>query len=175
MPMKARKISTSELREKTIEMLKERGIELKDIAEIVQTVQAKYTPNLTIELAIHNIERVLQKREVCNAILTGLALDKLAEQGLLPSPIQEIIMTDEPLYGIDEVIPLSIINIYGSIGSTTFGFLDREKIGLIKRLDEMEGHVHTFADDIVCAIAAAAASRIAHRSRDMEDNVEKGS
>lgn len=175
MPMEARKISTTELRQETVNMLNERGIELVDIAEIVIAVQKKYSPDLTIDLAIHNIERVLQKREVCNAILTGLALDKLAEQGLLPSPIQEIIMTDEPLYGIDEVIPLSIINVYGSIGSTTFGFLDREKIGIIKKLDEMKGTVHTFADDIVCAIAAAAASRIAHRGRDLEDDVDKGS
>ncbi|AEO93326.1 phosphatidylglycerophosphatase A [Bacillus phage G] len=175
MPMKARKITTTELRSKTIETLEERGITLHDIAEIVVTIQKRYSPDLTIDVAIHNILRVLQKREVCNAILTGLALDKLAEQNLLPSPIQEIIMSDEPLYGIDEVIPLSIINIYGTIGFTSFGYLDKEKIGIIKKLDEMEDTVHTFADDIVCAIAAAAASRVAHRSRDIEDNVEKGS
>jgi phosphatidylglycerophosphatase A len=60
--------------------------------------------------------------------------------------------------------------VYGSIGLTNFGFLDKEKFGIIKKLDEHEGEeVHTFMDDIVCALAAAAASRIAHRTRDIQE------
>ncbi len=117
-----------------------------------------------MEICMENLMAVLSKREIIHAVLTGIALDELAEKKLLPSPLQEIIENDEPLYGIDEILPLSIVNVYGSIGLTNFGYLDKEKIGIIKKLD-MEKHtvsVNTFLDDLVAALAAAAASRIAH-------------
>ena len=57
---------------------------------------------------------VLNKREIVHAVLTGIALDQLAEKKLLPEPLQYLVETDEPLYGIDEIIPLSIVNVYGS-------------------------------------------------------------
>lgn len=63
----------------------------------------------------------------------------------LPEPLQHLVETDEPLYGIDEIIPLSIVNVYGSIGLTNFGYLDKEKFGIIRELDEgRPGEVHTF-------------------------------
>ena len=108
---------------------------------------------------------VLSKREVCHAILTGIALDEMAEKNLLEDPLLTIVKNDEGLYGIDEIIPLSIVNIYGSIGLTNFGYLDKEKLGIIKDLDENKNpktEVNTFMDDIVAALAAAAASRLAH-------------
>lgn len=86
-----------------------------------------------------------------------------------PEPLQHLVETDEPLYGIDEIIPLSIVNVYGSIGLTNFGYLDKEKIGIIKELDESPDGIHTFLDDIVAALAAAAASRIAHTHQDLQD------
>ena len=167
------KYTIDEMVKITKSMLVERGVKIKDIAEIVLEIQKKYLPTLTLEECMHNVERVLDKREIIHAVLTGLALDTLAEKKLLPQPLQHLIETDEPLYGIDEIIPLSIVNVYGSIGLTNFGYLDKEKIGIIKSLDEHEGEqVHTFLDDIVCAIAAAAASRLAHRARDIEDGRE---
>ena len=84
---------------------------------------------------------------------------------MLDEPLQSIVEKDEGLYGIDEILPLGITNLYGSIGLTNFGYLDKEKIGIIKELDERKKtgrEVTTFADDIVAAIAAAAASRVAH-------------
>ncbi|MBD8068085.1 phosphatidylglycerophosphatase A [Bacillus sp. PS06] len=151
-------------------MLSSRGVQVIDIAKIVLQLQEKYIPNITLEECIHNVERVLEKREIIHAVLTGVSMDILAEQGLLPEPLQHLVETDEPLYGIDEIIPLSIVNVYGSIGLTNFGYLDKEKFGIIKELDEHEGlHVHTFLDDIVCALAAAAASRIAHRYKDVKE------
>ncbi|MGD6781197.1 phosphatidylglycerophosphatase A family protein [Sutcliffiella horikoshii] len=165
-----RKYTLKEMRETTKKMLDDRGVTIQDIAEIVLLLQKKYISNVTLENCIHNVEKVLEKREIVHAVLTGLSLDILAEKKLLPDPLQYLVETDEPLYGIDEIIPLSIVNVYGSIGLTNFGFLDKEKFGIIKRLDEHEGEeVHTFMDDIVCALAAAAASRIAHRSRDIEE------
>lgn len=157
------KYNMEELNTMTVEMLKNRGVELKDIAEIVYFLQEKYYPELTIEICMENIQAVLKKREIIHAIITGIALDELAEKKLLPEPLQSIVESDEGLYGIDEIIPLSIVNVYGTIGLTNYGFLDKEKIGIIKELDSRKGvECNTFLDDLVAAIAAAAASRIAH-------------
>ena len=87
----------------------------------------------------------------------------MADKGLLPEPLQSIVAADEGLFGIDEIIPLSIVNVYGTIGLTNYGFLDKEKIGIIKKLDEEKDvQCNTFLDDLVAALAAATASRIAH-------------
>lgn len=156
-----------ELYRMTVETLERRGVTLADIAEIVMVLQKKYHEDLTIEICLENIRQVLRKREIIHAILTGVALDEIAELKGLPEPLQSIVESDEPLYGIDEIIPLSIVNVYGTIGLTNYGYLDKEKIGIIKELDMMKhkNKVHTFLDDLVAAIAAAAASRIAHSDR----------
>ena len=157
------KYNMVELNKMTIEMLNKRGVKLTDIAEIVLYLQTSYYPDLTLEVCLENIEAVLKKREIIHAILTGIALDELAEKKLLPEPLQSIVESDEGLYGIDEIIPLSIVNVYGTIGLTNYGFLDKEKIGIIKELDSRKGkECNTFLDDLIAAIAAAAASRIAH-------------
>ena len=162
-----REYNIDELHEITVEKLKERGVTIEDIAEIVMFLQKDYYEELTMEMCAQNVLAVLKKRETIHAVLTGIALDELVEKRALPEPIQSIIERDEPLYGIDEVIPLSIANIYGTIGFTNFGYLDKEKIGIIKELDNAKnGKVNTFLDDIVAAIAAASASRIAHSKKD---------
>ena len=158
-----KKYNMEEMTEMTIEMLNRRGVELGDIADLVMELQKRYYPDLTKEICIENVNAVLKKRESIHAILTGIALDEIAEKKGLPEPLQSIVESDAGLFGIDEIIPLSIVNVYGSIGLTNYGYLDKEKIGILKVLDEMkDGHVHTFLDDLVAAIAAAAASRIAH-------------
>jgi phosphatidylglycerophosphatase A len=144
--------------------LHERGVEIDDIAELVLFLQKKYHPNLGIEECRNNIERVLSKREVQNAILTGIQLDRLAEKGLLEEPLQSIIEVDEGLYGVDEILAFSIVNVYGSIGFTNYGYIDKQKPGILEKLnDKSSDKCHTFLDDIVGAIAAAASSRLAHR------------
>ncbi|WP_230977079.1 phosphatidylglycerophosphatase A family protein [Proteiniclasticum sediminis] len=163
----AYKYNMEELYQMTLDTLNRRGVTVEDIADIVMILQEKYYEGLTKEFCVENIHAVLHKREIIHAVLTGIAIDELAEKKLLPEPLQEIVESDEGLYGIDEILPLSIVNVYGSIGLTNFGFLDKEKIGIIKKLDrEKHGvHVNTFLDDIVAALAAAAASRIAHSER----------
>ena len=85
------------------------------------------------------------------------------------SPLQHIIEDDEGLYGIDEILALSIVNVYGTIGFTNYGYIDKVKPGILKELNSHDGvHVHTFLDDIVGAIAAAAASRLAHKEPEKE-------
>ncbi|MGO4987523.1 MAG: phosphatidylglycerophosphatase A [Gallicola sp.] len=152
-----------ELTKFAIEALKRRNIGLDDLAKIVHSLQVDYHPDLDLETCRESIRSVMRKREVVHAILTGIALDELAEQNLLKEPLLSIVKSDEGLFGIDEIIPLSIVNIYGSIGLTNYGYLDKKKYGIIKELDEAkDDSVNTFLDDIVAALAAAASSRIAH-------------
>lgn len=144
--------------------LLERGVKIEDIAELVLYLQNDYHENLQMEECLFNVERVLSKREVQNAILTGIQMDVLAEKKLLAEPLQSIIEKDEGLYGVDETLALSIVNVYGSIGFTNYGYVDKKKPGILKPLnDKSTGKVNTFLDDIVGAIAAAASSRLAHR------------
>ncbi len=159
--MKKAKMSKLEIAAR--ELLLERGVQIDDIAKLVYFLQVKYHPNLQMEDCVENIDRVLAKREVQNAILTGIQLDILAEKKQLLQPLQSIIERDESLYGIDEILALGIVNVYGSIGLTNFGYVDKEKPGILEKLnDKNSGHCHTFLDDIVGAIAAAASSRLAH-------------
>ncbi|WP_438347148.1 phosphatidylglycerophosphatase A family protein [Paenibacillus sp. FA6] len=150
----------------THELLHQRGVTIPEIAELVLFLQKKYYPALTMEECVHNVEMVLSKREVQNAVLTGIQLDMLAEEGKLLSPLQEMLVNDEGLYGVDEILAFSIVNVYGSIGFTNYGYVDKLKPGILERLnDKSTGQVHTFLDDIVGAVAAAASSRIAHRKQ----------
>ena len=155
---------SSELEIAALDLLKERGVKIEEIAELVYDLQTPYLPNLTMEVCIDNVRAVLRKREIQNAVLTGIESDMLAEKKQLSSPLQEIIENDEGLFGIDEILALAIVNVYGSIGLTNFGYLDKLKPKVIERLDSHkdDDEVNTFLDDIVGAIAAAAASRIAH-------------
>ena len=106
-------------------------------------------------------------------MLVGIELDELAEKGLLSEPLQQLIISDESLFGIDETIAVGAAQSYGSISLTTYGHLDKEKIGIINKLDVKEGgRVHTFLDDLVGSIAAAASSRLAHQIRDLEERGE---
>lgn len=155
----------STLEKKSRELLFKRGVTINDIAELVFYLQSKYFEDLNMETCIQNVNRVLSKREVQHAILTGIQLDMLAEEKKLEAPLQDIIHRDEGLYGIDEIIAFSIVNVYGSIGFTSYGYIDKQKPGILKKLnDHSSGEVHTFLDDIVGAIAAAASSRLAHSS-----------
>lgn len=160
--------SKTELEVRARQLLKERGVKIDDIAELVYYLQSKYHNDLTMDTCRFNVNRVLTKREVQNAVITGIELDMLAEKKLLSEPL-ETIQIDEGLYGIDEVIALSIVNVYGSIGLTNFGYIDKQKPGILEKLnDKSSGEIHTFLDDIVGAVAAAASSRLAHGDAENE-------
>lgn len=171
--MSNRRVHSKEVTEAARRLLEERGVTIESIAEIVYELQFPYDHNLTIEECSMSVERVLQKREIQHAILVGIELDKLAEQGKLSEPLQSIVEADEGLFGVDETIAFGAVLGYGSIAVTTFGHLDKNKIGIIRELDtKKEGQgVHTFLDDMVASIAASAASRVAHRQRDDEEEL----
>ncbi|MNZ79702.1 Phosphatidylglycerophosphatase A [compost metagenome] len=157
-------LNSRKVAEATDELLLKRGVTKEAIAELVHFLQKDYIPGLTPEDCVVHVEAVLSKREVQNAVLTGIQLDILAEEGKLLQPLQDMIKHDEGLYGCDEILALSIVNVYGSIGLTNFGYVDKLKPGILVKLnDKNDKEIHTFLDDIVGAIAASAASRIAHR------------
>ncbi|MFF2480609.1 phosphatidylglycerophosphatase A [Paenibacillus sp. NPDC058071] len=140
-----------------------RGVKVEDIAEIVYSLQSPYNSQLRIEECRESVLAVLAKREVQYVLFTGIALDELAEKKQLPEPLQAIMETDESLYGVDETLALGITNVYGMIGLTSFGYLDKVKPGIIRRLNEKGKSIHVFLDDLVAGLAAAASARIAHQ------------
>ena len=164
------RVHSEEVTKAAINALERRDVSIQDIAEIVFEMQKSYNDGLTMEHCIQSVERVLCKREVQHAILVGIELDELAEKKMLSEPLQSIVESDEGLFGVDELIALGSVFTYGSIAVTTFGHLDKQKVGIIERLDTKIGNgVNTFLDDLVGSIAASAASRIAHRMRDLEE------
>lgn len=145
------------------DLLVERGVTYQEIASIVFKLQHPYNSMLSMEECLESVERVMQKREVLYALLTGITLDILAEKGELEEPLATIIREDEPLYGVDETLAMGIASIYGTIGFTSFGYLDKKKEGIIADLnDKKNGMVHTFLDDLVAGVASAASARLAH-------------
>lgn len=151
----------------TQEALVQRGVDIKELAVLVYEAQRKFSDKITLEIASEHILGVMKKREVQHAVLTGIAIDIAAEKGLLEGPILDIIKRDEGLYGPDETLALSITGCYGSIASSNFGNFDINKPGIIGHFNDKEarpGEVHTFLDDILCALVAAACSRFAHQN-----------
>ncbi|MDR6224883.1 phosphatidylglycerophosphatase A family protein [Desmospora profundinema] len=170
-----RRVHSNEVKKAAMERLHKRGVTVEGIAEIVFRMQAPYSEELTMKHCVDSVIAVLEKREIQHAILVGVELDVLAENNQLSEPLQSIVESDEGLFGCDETLALGSVLGYGSIAVTTFGYLDKNKIGLIKKLDtKKDGPVHTFLDDLVASIAASASSRLAHRIRDEEEAGKRG-
>jgi phosphatidylglycerophosphatase A len=76
------------------------------------------------------------------------------------------------MFGIDELFGLELAGLYGTIGKTNFGDIDVNKPGIVARLNDVgkSDHTtcHTFLDDIVGAIAAAASTRVAQIENELE-------
>ncbi|WP_102028073.1 phosphatidylglycerophosphatase A family protein [Salirhabdus sp. Marseille-P4669] len=169
-----KQVRSQEVEQAAREALTSRGVLIDDIAAIVFEMQYPYNDQLKLEDCVTSVDRVLEKREIQHAILVGIELDRLAERKMLSEPLQTLVETDEGLFGVDETIALGAALGYGSIAVTTYGHLDKHKIGVIKKLDTKRSeHVHTFLDDIVASIAATASSRLAHRLRDAQDRISR--
>ncbi len=154
------------LKTEAIALLKSRGVSLEEIVDCVYFLQQEYHQNLDKKVLMESVLSVLDKREVQFALMTAIELDVMIEKRRFENKdLEAIIARDEGLFGTDEVLAYGICNLYGSIALTNFGFIDKQKYGVVARLNE-EGKqglkCHTFLDDMVGAIAAAAASRFAH-------------
>ncbi|KRM06197.1 MAG: phosphatidylglycerophosphatase A [Liquorilactobacillus ghanensis] len=141
-----------------------KGVKADDIASITYNIQQRYIPNLEMSEVRAAVIDVLHKREVLNNAMVGIVLDQFASRRQLPEPLQSIVENDSGVFGVDELLAEGgISGIYGKIATTNFGYLDKEKHGILKRLDHpTDGNVNTFLDDIIAAVAAAAGAKIAH-------------
>ncbi|MCQ6265589.1 phosphatidylglycerophosphatase A [Fictibacillus sp. WQ 8-8] len=170
----AKRVHSRDVESAARALLAERGVTIPEIAEIVFEMQSPFSPQLTMTECIESVDAVLTKREIQHALLVGIELDKLAERRMLSEPLQSIVEMDEGLFGVDETIALGAVFGYGSIAVTTFGHLDKYKMGIIRKLDTKTSEgIHTFLDDLVASIAANASSRLAHRLRDQEERLSK--
>jgi len=153
-----------EMFEMNVKSLKERGVTIEDIATVTYNQQKKYTQDIQFSTCLESVEKILSFRDVFHYIQLSIAIDVLAEKKLLPQPLQDIVYHDLGLFGVDEVMGLDVAGTYGTIGQTNFGDIDVNKPGIVRKLNEdgkEEGICHTFLDDIVGAIAAAASTRVA--------------
>lgn len=160
--------------DKCVALLKSRGVEISDIIECVVFLQKDYVEDIYSIDIKPIVNSVLNKREVQHALITGINIDISVENNNFGGNfIEDIIHRDEGLYGIDEVLAYGICNLYGSIALTNYGYIDKVKPGIIGTLNEHNnGTCNTFLDDIVGAIAASAASKLAH-SQHQERNINK--
>lgn len=142
--------------------LRKRGVNLDDICAKAIAEQKKHGVETSMADARKYLINLLHKREVMNVILTGVYLDEQAEKGLIDGPLQDIIESDAPSFGLDESFAFVITSLFGSIAGTNFGALDVNKTGKAKELDNSEGHVNTFLDDIFSALVASLEAKLAH-------------
>lgn len=160
-----------ELYDWVLNELHKRNINNETIGEIAYNMQHQYLPHLTVEDFGAQLDEVLKKREVLNILATGFALDNLANEGLLPEPLQTVVKEDAGVYGVDETISLALSQLYGSIAVTNYGYEDKKKLGIAAQLDNSNGQVNTFADDLALALASAVIGRCGHGSKlELDDN-----
>lgn len=146
-----------------VDGLAKRGMTQSDLAQIVYETQHQYEPAVTMEECEEAVIDVMHKRELMNNAMVMLELDRLTEEGKIKEPLSSIIKNDAGVFGVDETIALQIATIYGTIGTTNFGYFDRVKSGIMKKFDTADAHVNTFIDDLLSAIVAAVCGKIAHK------------
>ena len=152
-----------ELKEYVKSIIKERGVTIRDMAEIVYDLQVAYNDSLTIEFCEEIIDSILGKNEVQNALMLGIEIDKLHEKGLIENKyLNDMIGRDAGIFGLDEIIGLNLTYCYGTIAITNFGYLDKVKPKIIGKLDNSKQQTNVFLDDLVCGVCAAACGKLAH-------------
>ena len=154
----------SELFDYVIQNLANLGVGIEDLGDVTYQLQAEYLPDLTKKVCNQAVVHVLKKRDVLQHVAMAINLDKLASNQAFDKPLQQIIEQDLGQFSVDETLAIGLTEDYGNIATTSFGYLDKEKIGKAKELDEQQqvGHCETFVDDVLSAISSCAAARIAH-------------
>ena len=157
--------SRDEMQKINTEKLLERGVTIEEIAKIAYQQQYRYNKDIKMEDCVESVEKILSLRDIFHLLQLGAEIDRLTEERAFRGPIQAIMEYDLGVFVVDEIFGLDIARLYGAIGQTNFGDIDVNKPGVVAKLNE-EGkmgskHCHTFLDDIVGAIAAAASTRVA--------------
>lgn len=164
--------SREEMLRMNIEILDRRGVKLDDITQIAFAQQSKWNPNISYQDCKDSVEKILSLRDVFHILQLGAEIDRLTEEKAFQGPIQEVLASDLGMFGIDELFGLELAGMYGTIGKTNFGDIDVNKPGIVAKLNyDGKGDkpaCHTFLDDIVGAIAAAASTRVAQIENELE-------
>ncbi|MDA3932481.1 MAG: phosphatidylglycerophosphatase A [Tenericutes bacterium] len=164
--------SRDEMLEMNIEMLKSRGVIVNDIAKIAFKQQSKWKDDISYQDCVLSVEKILSLRDVFHILQLGAEIDRLTEENAFKGPIQSILASDLGMFGIDELFGIELAGLYGTIGKTNFGDIDVNKPGIVNDLNEKgkgdQQACHTFLDDIVGAVAAAASTRVAQIENENE-------
>lgn len=164
--------SRDEMLEMNIEILKSRGVSLGEIADIAYKQQSKWNDDISYQECVESVEKILSLRDVFHILQLGAEIDRLTEENAFKGPIQSILASDLGMFGIDELFGIELAGLYGTIGKTNFGDIDVNKPGIVSQLnDKGKGEnqaCHTFLDDIVGAVAAAASTRVAQIENEIE-------
>jgi phosphatidylglycerophosphatase A len=164
--------SRQEMLDMNVQTLKERTVTVEEIAEIAYRQQKKWTDDISFKDCVESVEKILSLRDIFHLVQLGAEIDRLAEEKAFKGPILDILLQDLGMFGVDELFGLELAGIYGTIGKTNFGDIDVNKPLAVARLngDGKAGKemCHTFLDDIVGALAAAASTRVAQMSNEEE-------
>ncbi len=163
--------SREEMLEMNIKTLKDRTVEVEEIVEVAFRQQARWNPEISRVEVQDSVDKILSLRDVFHLLQLGAEIDRLTDEHLIKGPIYDILKADLGMFGIDELFGLELAGLYGTIGKTNFGDIDVNKPLVVDRLNEDGKHggmCHTFMDDIVGAIAAAASTRVAQVSNEEE-------
>lgn len=156
--------SRDEMLQMNIKTLEERTVSVEEIAEVAYRQQAKWSKTISMQDCIDSVHKILSLRDVFHILQLGAEIDRLTDEKQFKGPIQDILKVDLGMFGIDELFGLELAGLYGTIGKTNFGDIDVNKPLVVNRLNgegKEGGMCHTFLDDIVGAIAAAASTRVA--------------
>lgn len=147
-----------------LDLLGERHVDLTRMAQIAYESQLPYEPSITIDKCKQAILHVLKKREVQNVVLTGIVVDKMVDQGLIPDEyLIKILKNDENQYQCDELLSTGCVEVFGGVASSNRGYLDKTKPGVIGEVDGRTDSCNVFLDDILAAIISSAESYIANK------------
>ncbi|MFA7561705.1 MAG: phosphatidylglycerophosphatase A [Candidatus Izemoplasmatales bacterium] len=164
--------SREEMLKMNIEMLNKRGVTVGEIADIAYRQQSKWNANISYQECFDSVEKILSLRDVFHILQLGAEIDRLTEANAFEGPIQSILASDLGMFGIDELFGIELAGLYGTIGKTNFGDIDVNKPGIVSKLNDDGKHdkaaCHTFLDDIVGAVAAAASTRVAQIENENE-------
>jgi len=160
--------SRQEMLKMNIDALTSRGVSVESLAEIAYNQQSKWTKEISMQDCLESVEKILSLRDTFHLLQLGIEIDRLTEDHLIKEPLRSILHNDLGLFGVDELFGLEIAGLYGTIGRTNFGDIDVNKPGIVGTLNEPNEACHTFLDDIVGAIAAAASTRVAQIQKETE-------
>ena len=164
--------SRDEMYRLNVDILKKRGVSVDDIADIAFKQQSKWNEAISYSVCKASVEKILSLRDTFHVLQLGAEIDRLTEEGAFEGPIQAVLASDLGMFGIDELFGLELAGMYGTIGKTNFGDIDVNKPGIVDTLNDAgkKSHhaCHTFLDDIVGAIGAAASTRVAQIENENE-------